>query len=139
MVEENGRTFAVVANHEEQYSIWPDGRDLPRGWVAVGPVGPKEDCLDYIEHVWTDMRPRSLRVQDRTDASTPVPEEIGDELQARVREVLSQHDDQVEQYVDGSPELFGWFLARVVDSTEEGEFHPDAVRTALSRQLPEVP
>lgn len=55
--------YAVVINHEEQYSIWPVGRDIPLGWKEVGKSGPKEECLDYIEKVWTDMRPLSLRKQ----------------------------------------------------------------------------
>jgi uncharacterized protein YbdZ (MbtH family) len=53
--------FLVVVNDEEQYSIWPEGRDLPAGWHAEGTSGTKEACLDHIEKVWTDMRPRSLR------------------------------------------------------------------------------
>ena len=54
-------TFNVVVNHEEQYSIWPDYREIPAGWKAVGVTGKKQECLAYIEQVWTDMRPLSLR------------------------------------------------------------------------------
>jgi MbtH protein len=54
--------YAVVANEEEQYSIWPSDRPLPPGWQATGFAGDKEDCLDHIDEVWTDMRPKSLRV-----------------------------------------------------------------------------
>ena len=53
--------FLVVKNHEDQYSIWPEGKDLPAGWVADGMRGDKATCLDHINAVWTDMRPRSLR------------------------------------------------------------------------------
>jgi MbtH protein len=53
--------FAVVINDEEQYSIWPVGRDMPAGWHEVGFSGPKQECLDHIDEVWTDMRPASLR------------------------------------------------------------------------------
>lgn len=53
--------FNVVMNHEEQYSIWPAQRDIPAGWRAVGKSGTKKECLAYIEEVWTDMRPLSLR------------------------------------------------------------------------------
>lgn len=53
--------YKVVINHEEQYSIWPAHREIPAGWKAVGKEGPKQDCLDYIEEVWTDMRPLSVR------------------------------------------------------------------------------
>jgi MbtH protein len=55
--------FEVVVNDEEQYSIWPAGREVPGGWRAVGVRGPKADCLRRIDELWTDMRPRSLRDQ----------------------------------------------------------------------------
>ncbi len=58
---EDTTIYTVVMNHEEQYSIWPADRELPLGWTAVGKTGPKAECLAYIEEVWTDMRPRSLR------------------------------------------------------------------------------
>lgn len=53
--------FKVVVNDEEQYSIWPEGRDIPNGWQEVGVSGSKDVCLSHIEQVWTDMRPLSLR------------------------------------------------------------------------------
>jgi MbtH protein len=54
-------TYKVVVNHEEQYSIWPADRANPLGWSDGGKVGSKAECLSYIEEVWTDMRPLSLR------------------------------------------------------------------------------
>ena len=53
--------YKVVINHEEQYSIWPVDRENPMGWKDVGKEGTRKECLDYIEEVWTDMRPLSLR------------------------------------------------------------------------------
>ncbi len=53
--------YKVVVNHEEQYSIWFADRENPRGWRDVGKSGTKSECLDYIEQVWTDMRPLSVR------------------------------------------------------------------------------
>jgi len=58
---EDSTTYHVVMNHEEQYSIWPDFKDVPNGWRTVGKTGTKKECLDYIGEVWTDMRPLSLR------------------------------------------------------------------------------
>lgn len=52
--------YKVVINHEEQYSIWPVDRENPLGWKDAGRSGSKRQCLDYIEEVWTDMRPLSL-------------------------------------------------------------------------------
>lgn len=59
--EEDRRTYRVVVNHEEQYSIWMADRDLPAGWSDAGKQGTKDECLAYIKEVWTDMRPLSLR------------------------------------------------------------------------------
>ncbi len=53
--------YDVVVNGEEQYSIWRVGPVLPAGWRTEGMRGTKEQCLDHIEKVWTDMRPLSVR------------------------------------------------------------------------------
>jgi MbtH protein len=58
---EDAALYKVVLNHEEQYSIWPADRENPPGWSDAGKTGLKEECLSYIEQVWTDMRPLSLR------------------------------------------------------------------------------
>jgi MbtH protein len=56
-------TYKVVVNHEEQYSILPHDHTPPLGWKEVGVRGTKAECLIYIEQVWTDMRPLSVRRQ----------------------------------------------------------------------------
>jgi MbtH protein len=58
---EDTRTYTVVVNHEEQYSIWLASREIPAGWREVGKTGTRTECLDHIKEVWTDMRPLSLR------------------------------------------------------------------------------
>ncbi|GIX47818.1 MAG: antibiotic synthesis protein MbtH [Candidatus Tectimicrobiota bacterium] len=55
--------YKVVVNDEEQYSIWPAAQANPPGWRDAGKEGSEEECLAYIEAVWTDMRPLSLRRQ----------------------------------------------------------------------------
>jgi len=59
--DNDNRIYRVVKNDEEQYSIWPVERDNPVGWNDAGKVGSKQECLDHIAQVWTDMRPLSLR------------------------------------------------------------------------------
>jgi MbtH protein len=59
--KEDTTLYKVVVNHEEQYSIWPSTRENPIGWRDAGKSGPKAECLSYIDQVWTDMRPLSLR------------------------------------------------------------------------------
>ncbi len=51
----------VVVNDEGQYSLWPAERENPAGWHDVGKTGTKEECVSYIDQVWTDMRPLSLK------------------------------------------------------------------------------
>ena len=58
---EDTRSYKAVVNHEEQYSIWPADRENPLGWRDAGKSGTRQECLNYIEQVWTDMRPLSLR------------------------------------------------------------------------------
>jgi MbtH protein len=61
--EETDRSlkYRVVINQEGQYSIWPLHRANPLGWTDAGREGLKDECLAYIEQVWTDMRPLSLQ------------------------------------------------------------------------------
>jgi MbtH protein len=65
--QEDDTVYKVVVNHEEQYSIWPAHRDNPLGWRDGGKSGRKQECLDYINEVWTDMRPLSLRKKMEED------------------------------------------------------------------------
>ncbi len=58
---EDTRRYAVLVNDEEQYSIWLADLRIPAGWRSTGKVGTKQECLDYVNEVWTDMRPLSLR------------------------------------------------------------------------------
>jgi MbtH protein len=58
---EDTTIYRAVVNHEEQYSIWPADRELPLGWNDAGKTGLKPEVLAWIEEVWTDMRPLSLR------------------------------------------------------------------------------
>jgi MbtH protein len=71
MAEGDGddRTYKVVVNHEEQYSIWFADREPPPRWREVGKRGSRKECLDYINEVWTDVRPLSLRKQMEEAAS----------------------------------------------------------------------
>jgi MbtH protein len=59
--DDEDAVFEVVVNDEEQYSIWPADRDVPAGWRKAGKRDKKAACLAYINEVWTDMRPASLR------------------------------------------------------------------------------
>jgi MbtH protein len=70
-VKEDPTVYKVVLNHEEQYAIWPAYRENPCGWSDAGKAGLKNQCLAYINELWTDMRPLSLRrkVEEAADGS----------------------------------------------------------------------
>jgi MbtH protein len=59
--KEDTTIYKVVVNHEKQYSIWVADRENALGWKDAGKSGSKQECLEYIKEVWTDMRPLSLR------------------------------------------------------------------------------
>jgi MbtH protein len=67
-MDDENTTYQVLRNDEEQYSLWPLSLDIPAGWQAVGKQGTKDECMSYVDEVWTDMRPRSLREQMAADA-----------------------------------------------------------------------
>jgi MbtH protein len=67
--------YRAVINQEEQYSIWPAHWENAPGWRDAGKTGTTAECLAYIDQVWTDMRPLSLRrqmdqVSFKTEASS---------------------------------------------------------------------
>jgi uncharacterized protein YbdZ (MbtH family) len=70
---EDTTTYRAVVNHEEQYSIWPEYKEIPLGWKDAGKIGQKADCLAFIKEVWTDMRPLSLRKKMEEMAKNPPP------------------------------------------------------------------
>ena len=51
------RTYKVVLNPQEDYSLWPLDDENPPGWRDAGKNGTKADCLTYIEEVWTKLSP----------------------------------------------------------------------------------
>ena len=57
--DKNGR-YLALGNIEGQYSLWPVSIGVPHGWNVVYGEATRQDCLDFIDAEWTDMRPRSL-------------------------------------------------------------------------------
>jgi MbtH protein len=53
--------FYVLVNDEEQHSLWPAFAEVPAGWRVVFGEEGRQQCLDFIEQNWTDLRPKSLR------------------------------------------------------------------------------
>jgi MbtH protein len=58
--EDQDANYLVLRNEEGQFSLWPTFVDVPDGWESVFGEAARQECLDFIEKTWTDMRPKSL-------------------------------------------------------------------------------
>jgi MbtH protein len=63
--------WTVLINSEEQYGLYPVDREVPAGWRPADFAGTEEECIAYVDEHWTDMRPLSLRLAMRRQASGP--------------------------------------------------------------------
>lgn len=61
--EDDDATYLVLINDEGQHSLWPAFAEIPAGWTVAHPESSRQECLDYVEANWTDLRPRSLVAQ----------------------------------------------------------------------------
>jgi MbtH protein len=55
-----GSSFSVLVNPNKQYTLIARGEPIPAGWKPTSKEGTKEQCIKYIEEVWTDMTPRDM-------------------------------------------------------------------------------
>lgn len=95
--EQDDLPFSVVTDFEERYSIWPQDEEIPKFWKAEGFKGTKRECLDYIEHTWTDMRPLSLRLEMEKHAEelnkfVPSEEKVL-KIKAEIDQIMSEGID----------------------------------------------
>lgn len=68
--ENDEAQYLVLVNDEGQYSLWPTFADVPAGWEVAHGEDSRQNCLEYVERHWTDMRPRSLaRAMDGAGAA----------------------------------------------------------------------
>jgi MbtH protein len=58
--EDPDAKYLVLINDEGQHSLWPVFADVPDGWQVIYGEDGRQECLDFIEKSWTDMRPKSL-------------------------------------------------------------------------------
>ena len=67
--EDPDAKYLVLINDEGQHSLWPVFADVPDGWKVIFGEDGRQECLDFIEKNWTDMRPNSLIRQMEADAA----------------------------------------------------------------------
>jgi MbtH protein len=58
--EDPDASYVVLVNDEGQHSLWPVLVDVPDGWRVIFGEAVRQECLDFIEEFWRDMRPKSL-------------------------------------------------------------------------------
>lgn len=110
--KEDTTIYKVVMNHEEQYSIWPDYKELPKGWKYAAKTGHKAECLAYIGEVWTDMRPLSLRKKmEEHERNPPTPPPSPASNRPREKSLVDklcegEHAIEVESRPERSVKLF---------------------------------
>ena len=56
----SGSQYQVFVNNEGQYAIHPARLSPPAGWRVAGFTGTEKACMEFVDEVWTDMRPQSL-------------------------------------------------------------------------------
>ena len=59
--DDNDGSFVVLANEEEQHSLWPTFAPVPPGWTVIFGEAHRDACMDFIERNWPDIRPKSMR------------------------------------------------------------------------------
>jgi MbtH protein len=67
--EDPDAQYFVLINEEGQHSLWPVFADVPGGWEVIFGEDGRQECLDFIEKNWTDMRPKSLIKAMEADAA----------------------------------------------------------------------
>jgi MbtH protein len=67
--EDEDAKYLVLINDEGQHSLWPVFADVPDGWEVIFGEDGRQECLDFIEKNWTDMRPNSLIRAMEADAA----------------------------------------------------------------------
>jgi MbtH protein len=67
--EDEDAKYLVLINDEGQHSLWPVFADVPDGWEVIFGEDGRQECLDFIEKNWTDMRPKSLIKAMEADAA----------------------------------------------------------------------
>jgi MbtH protein len=67
--DEPDAKYLVLINDEGQHSLWPVFVDVPEGWEVIFGEDGRQECLEFIDKNWTDMRPNSLIRQMEADAA----------------------------------------------------------------------
>jgi MbtH protein len=56
--DDDSLAFLVLVNALHQHSLWPLFKAIPPGWQQAFGPSSRENCLEYVETNWTDIRPQ---------------------------------------------------------------------------------
>jgi MbtH protein len=71
---DNDDVWQVVRDSEGRYSVWRQGRPVPRNWCITPYTGSRNACLTHIEIIWRDPRPSGWgRAMDDAIAAADQP------------------------------------------------------------------
>ncbi|MEW2574963.1 amino acid adenylation domain-containing protein [Streptomyces syringium] len=51
--------YMVLVNSEGQYALWAGHLDTPAGWRVACRKSSRQECLDYVDEHWADIRPKN--------------------------------------------------------------------------------
>ena len=63
--DDDGGTFYVLVNAEEQHSLWPASTDVPTGWRVAFGQDSRANCLAYVEEGLDRHAPEEPARSDR--------------------------------------------------------------------------
>jgi len=109
--------YNVVVNHEEQYSIVLKDQRLQKGWEKTKMTGNFKKCQAYIEEVWTDMRPLSIRKKNLSDGTS--------------YRVVINHEEQYSIWPAKMRLPKGWKSTRTKGSLDKCQAHIEGVWTDM--------
>jgi MbtH protein len=90
--EDEDANYFVLINDEGQHSLWPVFADVPDGWEVIFGEDGRQECLDFIEKNWTDMRPKSLIKAMDADAAARNSSDSGNGMNEKKQRASAKKD-----------------------------------------------
>ena len=59
--ENDAADYVVLINDRNQYSLWPASFSIPQGWLPAHGPRSRQECLDFVNEHWQDLRPSDPR------------------------------------------------------------------------------
>ncbi|MEV6776826.1 amino acid adenylation domain-containing protein [Streptomyces syringium] len=90
----------VLVNSEGQYALWAGHLDAPAGWRVACQKSSRQECLDYVDEHWADIRPRNPTGDGAVPVGTGVHHLIADQAARTPNAAALIWDDQQLTYAE---------------------------------------